>query len=161
MTINVDCGDCNEFAEYAQRHLGDLLSRYGFRSVQCESDRGGRECVWMLESEHCRMLFTLSDNEENCSLGRVETPFPGMISFLLNGEIGWYGTLFLIEFKTGKELLNLKLVNEFVEGKRVYFEWLSPLLEKWMEELIAMFDGREELTWHEDFVRMLETRKPW
>ena len=157
----VDCGDCNHFVETVQRHLGDLISRYGFRSVQCESDRDGRECVWMLESERCRLLFTLMDGAEDCSLGRVDTPFPGKISFFLNGEIGWYNTQFLIEFKTGKELLNRKLVSQFKEGKRAYFEWLSPLLEKWMAELIAMFDGQEELIWHDDLARMLEKHKPW
>ena len=161
MSTVVDCGDCSDFVESVHRHLGHLISRYGFRPVRCESERGGRECMWMLESDRCRLLFTLSDGAEDCSLGKVETRFPDWISFLLNGEIGWYNTRFLIELKTGKELLNRKLVNEFREGKRTYFEWISPLLEKWMPELIAMFDGHEELTWHGDLERMLEKRKPW
>jgi hypothetical protein len=81
----------------------------------------------MLESKRCRLLFTLMDGAQDCSMGRLDTPFPGMVSFFLNGEIGWYNTLFLIELKTGKALLNRRLVNEFVEGKRAYFEMVCPV----------------------------------
>ncbi len=161
MTINVDCGDCNDFVENIQRDLGDLLSRYDFHSVQCDSQRGGRECVWMLESERCRLLFTLSDGEDACSLGTVDTAFPGNESFLRNGEIGWYDTLWLIEFRTGKQLLDLKLINEFVAGKRVYFEWLSPLLDEWVVKLFGMFAGDGQLAWHDDFLQVRESRKPF
>jgi len=161
MDMAVGCGDCVAFVESVQRHLGDLLSRYDFGSVQCEADRGGRECRWMLESKRCRLLFTLMDGAQDCSMGRLDTPFPGMVSFFLNGEIGWYNTLFLIELKTGKALLNRSLVNEFVEGERAYFEWFAPLLEKWMAELIPLFDGQGQPVWHDDLVGMLKERKPW
>lgn len=154
----VDCGDCNDFVENIQRHLGDLLSRYDFHSVQCDSQRDGRECVWMLESERCLLLFTLMDGAQDCSMGKLDTPFPGNVSFFLNGEIGWYNTLWLIELRAGKQLLTRRLIDDLWEGKLVYFEWLSPMLEEWMDELIAMFDDQEELTWHDDLVRMLEAR---
>lgn len=160
MSEQVECGDCSDFVEHAQRYLGELLSSYGFESVRCEAERGGRECMWMLESRRCRMLISLSDGEQDCSLGKSDTSFPDWTSFYLNGERGWYNTRFLIELKTGKELLNRKLVNQIVEGEQVYFEWLAALLEQWMPELIAMFDD-SELSWHGELVHMLEQRKPW
>jgi len=158
--MDVDCGDCSEFVQYAQRHFGDLLARHGFRSVQCTSRRDGRECKWMVESGRCRMLFTLSDNQEDVSLGKVDASFPADVAFRLNGEVGWYNALWLIEFKAGKQLMKRKLINEFVEGKRVYFEWLTPLVHERFDELVAMFDRQAELTWRDDLVRMLEARKP-
>ncbi|HKY84026.1 MAG TPA: hypothetical protein VJ160_04280 [Anaerolineales bacterium] len=161
MDLVVECGDCGDFVGIVQRYLGDLLKQHGFHSLHCEADRGGRECWWMLESDRCRLLFTLMDGAQDCSMGRLDTPFPGKVSLLLNGEGGWYNTRFLIELKTGQELLNRKLVNEFIEGKRAYFEWLSPLLEKWLAELVPLFEGNEEPVWHDDFARMLEERKPW
>jgi len=159
--MDVDCGDCTDFVAYAQRHFSDLLARHEFRSVQCKSQRDGRECMWMVESSRCRMLFTLGDNQEDISMGRVDTPFPGDNAFRLNGEVGWYNVLWLIEFKAGKQLLNRRLINKFMEDKRAYFQWLSPLLEKWFEDLIAMFAGHEPPTWHDDFVGMREARKPF
>lgn len=159
MAMDVDCGDCDYFVENVQRHLGDLLSQHGFRSVQCQAERGGRECTWMLESDRCRLLFTLADGAEACSIGKLDTAFPGNISYYLNGEIGWYNALWLIEFKTGKQLLTRKLINKLWEGKLVYFEWLSPMLEKWMPELISMFES-DQITWHDDLIKMLEAREP-
>jgi hypothetical protein len=160
MESNVSCGDCDFFVDKVQRHLGDLLARYEFRSVQCEADRGGRECTWMLESHRCRLLFTLSDGAEDCSIGKVDTPFPGKVSFYLNGELGWYNTLWLIELRAGKQLLTRKLIKRLWQGELEYLAWLAPLLEQWMPELIGMFDLQAELTWHDDLLRMLEGRKP-
>lgn len=160
MTIQVDCGDCNDFVENVQRHLGDLLTQYDFHSIECDSQRDGRECVWMVESDRCRLLFTLMDGAQDCSIGRLTTPFPGNVSFYLNGELGWYNTLWLIELKTGKQLLTRRLINDLWEGKFEYFEWLSPMLAQWMDALINMFIGKGELTWHADLVRMLEKRQP-
>jgi len=159
--MEVDCGDCTDFVEHVQRHFADLLARHEFRSVQCSSRRDGRECKWMVESSRCRMLFTLSDNQDDVSMGKVDTPFPDDVALRLNGEVGWYNTLWLIELKAGKQLLTRRLIDQILERKLVYFSWMSPLLEKWMPELIAMFDGQEVLAWHDDLIRMLEKRKPF
>ncbi len=156
--MDVDCGDCQDFVDHVEQALGGLISKYGFHSVECASDLGGRECRWMLESERCRMLFTLMDGAEACSLGRLDTPSPGMISFYLNGEVGWYNALWLIELKQGKQLLTRKLINRMWEGKLDYFEWLAPMLKTHLDELIEMFSGEGEFAWHDDLVEMLEKR---
>ena len=71
-----DCGDCSDFVELTERRFGAILERYGFRPVRCWSERHGRECLLMLESESSRLLFEGSDGSEDCTLGSLEAEFP-------------------------------------------------------------------------------------
>lgn len=160
MEGKLDCGDCTRFVESAAGELQSVLDRYQFRSVDCDAQRDGRECVWMLESDRCRMLVTLSDGQEDCSLGAADADFPPNVMLKLNGELGWYNALHLIQFKSGKQLMTRKLIKQFVERKRSYFEWLAPLLEQWMDELIPMFEAGGGDSWRDDYLAMLERMKP-
>ncbi len=157
--MSVDCGDCNSFRAYAERYYHPLLSRYGFRLAECAAAHGGRECALLYRSDRCQLLLTLSDGSDDCLLGGLEQPFPGTNSLRSNGEQGWYHVVALIEWKSGKKLLTSRLLDEFRDGKRVYFSWESQLVAQWADQLFDLFAPGKPREWHEDFARFARARR--
>lgn len=151
-TMNIECGDCRDFVELTERHFGGLLKRYGFRPVRCSSERGGRECLFMHESDTLRLLSMRSDGAETCELGSSDAPFPeaGLFSA---GEDGWYNVITLLGFRTGKKLLTRRRLDKFLDRKEDYFAWQADLLSKNAETLFEMFSQGNERTWRDDFLQ--------
>ncbi len=150
--MKIECGDCSDFVELTERNYGKILNRYGFRPLKCSSERGGRECLLMVESDSSRMLFVRSDGSNNCGLGSLGAEFPagGFDSY---GETGWYHVVTLLEFKTGKKLLSRRRLNRFLEGKDDYFAWQADLLSKNAEMLFELFRDENEKAWRDEFLR--------
>jgi len=150
--MNIECGDCSDFVKLTGRRFGGILERYGIRPVRCWSERHGRECLLMLESESSRLLFERSDGSENCTLGSLEAEFPesGLHG---QGESGWYHVVSLLEFKTGRKLLTRRRMDGFFEGKGDYFTWQAELLTKNADMLFGLFRGGNERTWRDEFLR--------
>jgi hypothetical protein len=150
--MDIECGDCSDFVELTEKRFGDLLERHGFRPVRCTSDRGGRECLLLLESDSSRMLFVRSDGADNCTLGSLQAEFPegGLHE---EGESGWYHVISLIEFKTGKKLLTRRQMDRFFEGKGDYFTWQAELLSENADMLFGLFREGQEQTWRDEFLQ--------
>lgn len=148
--MNIECGDCSDFVDLTERSFGEILEQYGFQPVRCWSERGGRECLLMLESEIGRLLFERSDGSENCTLGSLEAEFP-QSGLHGQGESGWYHVVSLLEFKTGKKLLTRRRRDRFIEGKEGYFAWQAELLSQNADMLFAQFREGNEKTWREEF----------
>lgn len=150
--MDIECGDCRDFVELTERRYGPILERYGFRPVRCSANRGGRECLLMLESENNRLLFVRSDGADNCTLGSLDAEFPegGLLD---EGETGWYHVISLIQFKTGMKLLTRRRMDKFFEGKGDYFAWQAELLSKNTDMLFGLFREGNERTWREEFLR--------
>jgi hypothetical protein len=150
--MNIECGDCSDFVELTEHRFGDILDRHGFRPVKCSSDRGGRECLFLVESDTSRMLFVRSDGADNCTLGSLNAEFPegGLHE---EGESGWYHVVSLLQFKTGKKLLTRRRMDGFFEGKGDYFAWQAELLSDNAKTLFEMFSEDNEKSWKEEFLR--------
>jgi len=150
--MNIECGDCGDFVELTARRFGGVLERYGFQPVRCWSERHGRECLLLLESESSRLLFERSDGAENCTLGSLEAQFPesGLHG---QGESGWYHVVSLLEFKTGKKLLARRRRNAFLDGKEDYFAWQAELLADNAEMLFGLFREGNEKSWRDEFLQ--------
>ncbi|MCG8352957.1 MAG: hypothetical protein MI924_34770 [Chloroflexales bacterium] len=113
----------------------------------------------MYQSTQCRLLFILSDGAEGCAIGSLEALFPEGVSLRTNGEMGWYHIVPLIEFKSGQKVFTARLLNEFRDGERIYFEWESQLMAKWIDVLIGMVAPNKQQDWHDAFVRYAQTRQ--
>jgi hypothetical protein len=150
--MNIECGDCSDFVELTERRFGELLDRHGFRPVKCSSDRDGRECLLMLESDTGRLLFVRSDGADNCVLGSLEAEFPET-GLHEEGESGWYHVISLLQFKTGKKLLTRRRMDKFFEGKGDYFTWQAELFSANAEMLFGLFRGGIEQTWRGEFLQ--------
>jgi hypothetical protein len=85
----VECGACESFRTFAERYYGPLLRQYGFGIVACAEGQGGRECILMYHSDHCRLLLSHSDGSDDCLLGDPEQPFPSSGLHGSRGEEGW------------------------------------------------------------------------
>ena len=150
--MNIECGDCNDFVELTERNFGEILERYGFRPVKCWADRGGRECMLMVESDANRLLFVRSDGADTCELGSMEATFPeaGLYG---EGEYGWYHIVTMLEFKTGKKLLTRRRLKRILDGKENHFAWQAELLSENAEMLFELFRGGNERTWQDEFAK--------
>lgn len=157
--MSIDCGPCNSFRTRVERYYDSLLQRYKFALVECSADGDDRECVLMYESHRCHFLFIRSDGAEACTIGSLETPFPGNTVFLTRGEQGWYHAVALIEWQSRKKLLTARLTDEVQDGKRDYLEWESHLVNDWAERLFALFSPGSPRQWHDDFWRYARTRR--
>ena len=144
---------CERFRLYAERSYKPLLVRHGFSLVDCAGDHDGRECMLMYRSDRCHLLLSLSDGSEDCILGGLEQPFPGLGLHRTDGQDGWYHAVALIEWKSGRKLLTSRLLNEVRSGRRLYFEWESRLVEQWADRLFALFEPGRPRQWHDEFTR--------
>jgi hypothetical protein len=156
---SANCGDCNSFGEYVLRYHRSLLERHGFTFVQCSAEREGRECVVMYAAQRCKLLFVLSDGAEACAIGAADLPFPVEGWLGTDGDGGWYSVIGLIEFVSDKKLLTRQLIDEFLGGERVYFEWESALLGKWIDRLSDMFEPSNLHTWIGTYTDYMKTRR--
>ncbi len=149
--MDIDCGECNNFAEGTEANFGELLKRRGFQPVKCTAERGGRECTLMMESSQLRLLFVRSDGAETCDLGSLDAEFPedGLVG---QGENGWYHLVTLLEFKTGKKLLTQRRIAKFSENQEEYYAWQAELLSEHEDMLFEMFGDNQQVNWHEDFM---------
>jgi hypothetical protein len=157
--MSEDCGECNGFRHNVERYYVAILNRFGFTLARCSSDYGGRECLLMYRSKQCQLLFIRSDGAEAGTIGSLEAPFPEGELLHTNGELGWYHVAPLVEFKSGKKVFTPRLLNEFRNGDRIYFEWESQLMSSWAEVLIEMFAPGKPQEWHDDFARYAQTRR--
>lgn len=148
--MDMECGDCSDFVEQTEKLYGEMLAQHGFRPVRCTSERGGRECLLLLESDVLRLLFVRSDGAETCELGSLGAQFPegGLYS---QGDSGWYNVISLLEFKTGKKLLTQRRLDKFLEGKDDYFAWQAELLSENADMLFELFRAENEVTWRDEF----------
>jgi hypothetical protein len=150
--MNIECGDCSDFVELTERHFGEILKQHGFRPVKCSSDRGGRECMLMVESDANRLLFVRSDGAETCELGSLNAALPeaGLYG---EGEHGWYHIVTMLEFRTGKKLLTRRRLNRFLERKEDHFAWQAELLTENAALLFGLFQEGNEETWRDEFTK--------
>ncbi len=152
--MEIECGDCSEFVELTERNYGKILNRYGFRPLECSSERGGRECLLMVESDSCRLLFVRSDGVETCELGSADAEFPAA-GLDVHGDSGWYHIVELLEYKTGKKLLTRRRIAKFSENKADYFTWQAELLSENAEMLFDLFREGREQAWKDEFLQHL------
>jgi hypothetical protein len=96
--MGVDCGRCEGFRVHAERYYRPLLDRHGFRLVDCADGHDGRECMVMYRSDRCQLLLSLFDGSDDCILGGLEQPFPGLGLRRTDGQDGWYHVVPLIEW---------------------------------------------------------------
>jgi hypothetical protein len=147
MTPGVDCGDCNDFHAKVVRSYQPFLSRHGFEFSECSAEFYGRECVIMYTGPECKLLFVLTDGAEMTALADGQASFPPNGWDGKNGENGWFGVVSLMEFLSGRTIMTRKLVDEFVEHTRDYYEWEAALMSEWDERLLALFAPGTPPTW--------------
>lgn len=155
--MKIECGDCDDFVELTVRNFGEILDGYGFRPVKCASDRGGRECVLMVESKDQRLLFVRSDGAETCELGSLDAEFTTNAIDPYGGT-GWYNVVSLLEFKTRKKLLTRRRRNKFLDRRADYFAWQAELLSENAGMLFELFEAGREKTWRDEFARFLKEK---
>ena len=155
--MSIDCGSCAPFHSRVEQHYNVLLHRYGFSPVECSADRNGRECTLMYESSRCRLVFIRSDGAKSCTIGSLETPFPGNTLLHTRGEQGWYHAITLIEWKSGKKLLTARLIDEVHDGKRNYLAWEAQHVAQWANQLFELFAPGKSRQWQDDFAQFAHT----
>jgi hypothetical protein len=155
--MGVDCGRCEGFRVHAERYYRPLLDRHGFRLVDCADGHDGRECMVMYRSDRCQLLLSLFDGSDDCILGGLEQPFPGLGLRRTDGQDGWYHVVPLIEWLAGRKLLTARLLSDFRDGRRIYFEWESRIVEQWADQLFALFAPGPSRRWHDDFAKFRRT----